>query len=489
MIPERCSPRARRVAAARRPVRRGRSLACTWSGGIVRDLLLGREVRTRLRPHHRRAPARDQGLLSPGCRRRGVDQGERFGTIGAKRGDRTFEITTHRAEAYDPDVPQARREFSDAVEADLSRRDFTINAMALSLPDPRARRPLRRVRPTWPQACCARRSRPRSRSPTTRCACCGPPASSPATASPPTSRAGRGGQSHAPPARDRLGRAHPRRARQADGGRRPVGGLWFLVDTGLADEFLPELPPCASSRTPSTATRTCSPTPSRWWRRPPRAADWCASPRCCHDIGKPRPATSEGQGGDVPPPRGGRRPHGPQADAALRYPTTRSSRRDALVFLHLRFHTYGDGVDRLGRAPLRARRRPLLDELNELTRCDCTTRNQRKARCAGSGAWTSSRPHRRAARAEELDAIRPDLDGKQVMEHLGVPPGPVSARPWMPARAAPGGGPARRGGDRLTAALRRPACGRAARARPGPWRPCPPRAAARAWRPPGSSPG
>ena len=62
-------------------------------------------------------------------------QGERFGTIGARRGDRRVEITTHRTERYLPDSRKPEVAFADAIEADLSRRDFTINAMAVELPD------------------------------------------------------------------------------------------------------------------------------------------------------------------------------------------------------------------------------------------------------------------------------------------------------------------------------------------------------------------
>ena len=68
----------------------------------------------------------------------------------------------------------------------------------------------------------------------------------------------------------------------------------------------------------------------------------------------------------------------------------------------------------------------LLDELIVLTRCDCTTRNAKKAARPSPSAWTSWRPASPScAEEEELRAIRPDLDGRQVMEHLGVPPGPV----------------------------------------------------------------
>src|SRR5947209_13794935 len=63
-------------------------------------------------------------------------QGKRFGTIGAAKGGRRFEITTHRAEAYAPESRKPDVVFSTAVEDDLSRRDFTVNAMALALPEP-----------------------------------------------------------------------------------------------------------------------------------------------------------------------------------------------------------------------------------------------------------------------------------------------------------------------------------------------------------------
>ena len=111
---------------------------------------------------------------------------------------------------------------------------------------------------------------------------------------------------------------------------------------------------------------------------------------------------------------------------ALRYPTTTSTPSRRLVYLHLRFHTYG----RMGWTDSAVRRYvrdagDLLDELNVLTRCDCTTRNERKAHASSAAAWTSSRSGSPSSREqEELEAIRPDLDGNEVMEHLGIQPGP-----------------------------------------------------------------
>ncbi len=99
-------------------------------GGIVRDLVLGRplsgdiDLTTDARPERTAALVRDWADAV-------WDQGARFGTIGVKAGGSTFEITTHRAEAYHPDSRKPDVSFADEVEADLSRRDFTVNAMAL----------------------------------------------------------------------------------------------------------------------------------------------------------------------------------------------------------------------------------------------------------------------------------------------------------------------------------------------------------------------
>ncbi len=106
-------------------------------GGIVRDLLLGREL----------GPDADIDLTTPARPDAIKDiagpladalwtQGERFGTIGVKVGGRVFEITTHRAESYDPDSRKPEVSFGDDIADDLARRDFTVNAMALRVPEP-----------------------------------------------------------------------------------------------------------------------------------------------------------------------------------------------------------------------------------------------------------------------------------------------------------------------------------------------------------------
>ena len=110
---------------------------------------------------------------------------------------------------------------------------------------------------------------------------------------------------------------------------------------------------------------------------------------------------------------------------ALRYPGDEIETVVTLVELHLRFHTYRLGwTDRAVRRYVRDAG-PLLDRLNELTRCDCTTRNAAKARALGRRMDELERRIEELRRQESLDAIRPDLDGNEVMAQLGVPPGRV----------------------------------------------------------------
>ena len=134
MIPDRLEP----VLAELRPLA-DRFVAAGHHvylvGGTVRDLLLGREITGDYDLTTDALPAETKRLLE-GWADAVWTQGERFGTIGARKGDRSYEITTHRAEAYHPDSRKPDVAFADAIEADLSRRDFTVNAMALALPDP-----------------------------------------------------------------------------------------------------------------------------------------------------------------------------------------------------------------------------------------------------------------------------------------------------------------------------------------------------------------
>ena len=202
----------------------------------------------------------------------------------------------------------------------------------------------------------------------------------------------------------------------------PSAGLWFLVDTGLIDEFLPEFSRMRLEQDPihrhkDVLTHTIAVIGKTGPERIVRLA------ALYHDVGKPR-TRAIGDGGvsfhhhEVVGARMTR-----ERMRALKYSSDDVEAVSRLVFLHLRFHTY-----RMGWTDAAVRRYvrdagDLLPELIELTRCDCTTRNARKAR------ELSERMDELEARIvdlrarEELAAIRPDLDGTQVMARLGVGPG------------------------------------------------------------------
>jgi poly(A) polymerase len=204
----------------------------------------------------------------------------------------------------------------------------------------------------------------------------------------------------------------------------PSVALWFVVETGLAAEFLPELPAMALEQDPihrhkdvlaHTLAVVDKTSPDRLLRL---AALF-------HDVGKPKTRSYE---------RGGVTFHHHEVVGAritrqrleaLRYPRDDIDIVVRLVELHLRFHTYRLGwTDKAVRRYVRDAG-PLLDRLNELTRCDCTTRNEAKARALGRRMDELERRIDELRQRESLDAIRPDLDGVQVMARLGVPPGRV----------------------------------------------------------------
>ncbi|MDZ7734340.1 MAG: CCA tRNA nucleotidyltransferase [Acidimicrobiia bacterium] len=213
----------------------------------------------------------------------------------------------------------------------------------------------------------------------------------------------------------------------------PSVGLWFLVDTGLADEFLPELPAMRLEQDPihhhkdvlahtfavvAKVRATTDEGPNRITRLP----------ALLHDVGKPATRSIGGTWCVASTTTRWSAPaHGTRTGCrelqVLERATSRRSR--TLVYLHLRFHTYGMGwTDSAVRRFVRDAG-PLLDELIELTRCDCTTRNRRKAAALARRMDELEARIAELREQEELARIRPDLDGRQVMDHLGVEPGPV----------------------------------------------------------------
>jgi poly(A) polymerase len=349
------------------------------------------------------------------------DQGKRFGTIGALKGERRYEITTHRAEAYSPDSRKPEVVYADAVEADLSRRDFTVNAMALSLPD---------LTLIDPHGGIADLSARRLRTPLA-------PEDSFGDDPLRMLRAARfiAGYGLEPDAaltaavtamRERLAIVSPERIRDELDKllvvAQPGPGLWFLVTTGLADQFLPELPALGLEQDPihrhkDVLAHTIAVVEKASADRVLRLA------ALLHDIGKPRTRAFGAEGvtfhhHEVVGAR--------MAEArmrALHYSVEDITAVRRLVELHLRFHGYGeDWTDSAVRRYARDAG-PLLERLNELTRCDCTTRNQAKARELARRMDNLELRIAELRKQEEFDSIRPDLDGNQVMEHLGIGPG------------------------------------------------------------------
>jgi poly(A) polymerase len=216
----------------------------------------------------------------------------------------------------------------------------------------------------------------------------------------------------------------------------PTAGLWFLVETGLAELFLPELPAMRLEHDPihrhkDVLTHTFAVVENV------RPHDELDEALCnfdfrivrlaalFHDIGKPRTrGFQKGKGTtfhhhDVVGAKMTRK-----RLSAMRFSNDDVEAITELVALHLRFHTY-----RLGWSDSAVRRYvrdagDLLNELNVLTRCDCTTRNEKKARTLSKRMDELEERIAELATEEELAALRPELDGKQVMEYLGLTPGP-----------------------------------------------------------------
>jgi poly(A) polymerase len=392
-------------------------------GGVVRDLLVGRELKPGARDIDLTTDARPEETkrVLEGWADAVWTQGERFGTIGCRHGEWDFEITTHRAEAYSPDSRKPDVVFSDQVEADLSRRDFTVNAMALSLPDPELIDPFDGA---------ADLAAGRLRTPLE-------PQESFSDDPLRMLRAARfmAGYGLDPDAaltkavhemRDRLQIVSAERIRDEldkllvvpD----PSRGLWFLVDTELIDEFLPEIPAMRVEQDPihrhkDVLSHTFAVVAKTQPERIVRLA------ALLHDIGKPKTRAIGPQGvsfhhHEVVGARMAR-----DRMRALKYSNDDVEAVTRLVYLHLRFHTYAMGwTDSAVRRFVRDAE-PFLEQLIELTRCDCTTRNERKARTLSKRMDELETRIAELRESEELAAIRPDLDGNEVMEHLGLEPG------------------------------------------------------------------
>jgi poly(A) polymerase len=404
-------------------------------GGTVRDLLVGRERQRDIDDFDVTTDARPQEIkaILAGWADAVWTQGERFGTIGARHGGQDYEITTHRAEAYAPESRKPEVVFADAVETDLSRRDFTVNSMALELTtdspvlvDPfdgaadLAAGILRT--PISPEESFSDDPLRMLRAARFLAGYHLEPVAELTAAV--TAMHHRLSIVSAERIRDELDKLIT-----VD---RPGPGLWFVIDTGLAEEFLPELPAMRLEQDPvhrhkDVLSHTIAVVENV--RRPDREDDFrfrlTRLAALFHDIGKPKT-------------RGYRRGKGVTFHhhevvgarmtrdrlQALRYSNADTEVITTLVELHLRFHTYQMGwTDAAVRRYVRDAG-DLLAELNVLTRCDCTTRNEKKAKLLAARMDELEARIVELAEEEELKSIRAELDGNQVMARLGLPPGP-----------------------------------------------------------------
>ena len=434
MTPERFAPILAELAPlTERFASAGRRLYLV--GGTVRDLLIGRGDATNVDAFDFDAttdarPEETKNIIA-GWADAVWTQGERFGTIGAKKDGRVYEITTHRAEAYSPDSRKPDVAFADAIDADLSRRDFTVNAMALeltgtepSLIDPfnGAADLIARVlrTPLSPEESFSDDPLRMLRAARFVAALNLTPDAALVAA--------------VKNMAERLDIVSRERI-QAEIDRlivldHPTAGLWFLVDTGLAGHFFPELPAMSLEQDPihrhkDVLTHTFAVVenvrpdahPSFDFRLTRLAALF-------HDIGKPKTRSiRKGKGitfhhHEVVGARMTR-----DRMKALKYSTEDVEAVTSLVELHLRFHTYSMGwTDAAVRRYVRDAG-PLLAELNVLTRCDCTTRNEKKALMLARRMDELETRIDELAEREQLASMRPELDGVEVMALLGMKPG------------------------------------------------------------------
>ncbi|MFN7148541.1 MAG: CCA tRNA nucleotidyltransferase [Microthrixaceae bacterium] len=398
-------------------------------GGVVRDLLADRPLgdRNDLDLTTDALPGEVKALVSPIAESLWT-QGERFGTIGCTIDGETYEITTHRAEVYHPDSRQPDVAFSTEIDADLSRRDFTVNAMALEVTSgaPTLIDPFDGVQDLANKVLRTPLSPEESFSddPLRMMRAARFIAGFDLEPMPELLAAVRA-------MADRLEIVSAERIRDElckllvvpD----PSKGLWFLHDTGLADVFLPELPAMRLEQDPIHRHKDVLGHTIAVVRQAPseRLVRLAA---LFHDVAKPK-TRSIG-------PHGVSFHHHEVVGArmtrdrmrALRFSNADVDQVSQLVYLHLRFHTYEMGWSDAAVRRFVRDAGPLLSELLALTRADCTTRNRRKAEALARRIDELEARIETLQAQEELASIRPDLDGAQVMAHLGVPPGPIVGR-------------------------------------------------------------
>lgn len=410
-------------------------------GGSVRDALLGRlghdlDFATDARPDDIETCLR---RITPAT----WDMGREFGTIGAQvtTGGRewTVEVTTYRADSYHPETRKPTVAFGDNLRDDLARRDFAMNAMAVHVADRTFHDPFDGLSDLVQQ--------------TIRT-----PGPAEVSFSDDPLRMMRGARFVAQLGFELDGEAEDAMREMADRlsivsaervrdelvkllcADRPRPGLNALVRTGLADHVLPELPQMRLQSDEhhrhkdvyEHSLTVLDQAIALEWRLPasPDIVNRLAA--LLHDVGKPATRRFEPDGKvsfhhhEIVGAKLARK-----RLQALRFPTDQVKAVTKLIELHLRFHGYGEQewTDAAVRRYVRDAG-DQLERLHILTRSDCTTRNVKKAqRLARAYEELEVRIDQLAAQ-EELDALRPELDGDDIMATLGISPGRVVGRAY-----------------------------------------------------------
>jgi poly(A) polymerase len=393
-------------------------------GGVVRDLLLGRNHWDNLDFATDALPRQTLKVLQGWGESRTLI-GATYGTVGARKSGTLVEITTFREEVYAEEDRKPAVTFGKDLLTDLSRRDFTINAMAVRLPEGEFVDPFGGVKdlaskqldtPLDPEVAfsddplrmlrAARFVAQLQVAPVPRIV------------------------QSIEQMRSRLRIVSAERIRdefsKLISATSPSSALDLLVRTRLADEFVPELSALKLEQDPVhkhkdvlghtfAVVEKCEPDLTL------RLA------ALLHDVGKPktRQITPDGVSFHHHEVVGARMAR--ERLEALRYPSQVVDDVSRLVEMHLRFHGYTEWSDSAVRRYVRDAGE-LLDRLNQLTRADCTTQNRFKAKKLEALQDDLEERIARLAEEENLDAMRPPLDGKQVMEHLGIEPGPEVGR-------------------------------------------------------------
>lgn len=362
------------------------------------------------------------------------DIGRAFGTIGAKVRGEQIEITTYRADSYDGLTRKPTVEFGDTLEQDLARRDFTVNAMALRVPGPSLVDPTGGVEDLVATTL---------RTPSDPAVSFGDDPLRMLRAARFASQLGFSLDPATEQAmtelRETLSIVSPERVQgelvkllRTDD---PARGIRLLVDTGLMQLVLPEVPALRleidehhhhKDVYEHSLTVLRQAIELEHERHPGAEPDVVLRlAALLHDIGKPATRKLEPGGGvsfhhhDLKGARMARK-----RLQALRFDSDTISSVSRLVELHLRFFGYSEGAwtDSAVRRYVRDAGDEL-ERLHILTRADVTTRNKRKAARLKSAYDDIERRIDELAAAEELGAMRPELDGNRIQEILGIRPG------------------------------------------------------------------